>query len=137
MTHTEKYQYLFESDPTPGVYDLVSLESLANLTPHSEQQYLPGWLTVSFSLFFIGMTGMVYNYKNFLITMMCVEIMYLGAITGFIMYGLAFHDVLAAIYALLILIFAACESAIGLGLLVAVYRYGRSIGFNSFVDLGG
>jgi NADH-quinone oxidoreductase subunit K len=83
------------------------------------------------------MTGMVYNYKNFLITMMCVEIMYLGTVTGFIMYGVAFHDVLASIYALLIVIFAACESAIGLGLLVAVYRYGRSIGFNSFVDLGG
>jgi NADH:ubiquinone oxidoreductase subunit K len=64
---------------------------------------------------------MVFNYKNFLVTMMCAEIMYLGAVTGFVLYGLAYHDVVAMIYALLALIFAACESAVGLGLLVSVY----------------
>jgi hypothetical protein len=42
MTYLDKYQYLFESEPTPGIYDLVSLEALSNTIPHSEQQYLPG-----------------------------------------------------------------------------------------------
>ena len=68
---------------------------------------------------------------------MCIEIMYLGAITGFILYGLAFHDVIAAIYALLILIFAACESAVGLGLLVVANTYGGTLRVSDFDSLGG
>lgn len=95
------------------------------------------WITVSFSLFFLGLAGMVFNYKNFLVTMMCVEIMYLGAVTSFVFYGLAFHDITAAIYGLLVLIFAACESAVGLGLLISVYRFGRTIGFSALISLGG
>jgi len=63
--------------------------------------------------------------------------MYLGAVTGFVFYGIAFHDVTATIYGLLVLIFAACESAIGLGLLVSIYRFGRTIGFSSITALGG
>lgn len=80
---------------------------------------------------------MAFNFKNFLVTMMSVECMYLGAITTLVFYGLAHHDATAAVYALLIIIFAACESAIGLGLLVAIYRYGRTIGFNTLSALGG
>jgi len=63
--------------------------------------------------------------------------MYLGAVTGFIGYGIGFQDATAAIYGLLILIFAACESAVGLGLLVAIYRFGFSIGFDAIRSLGG
>jgi len=80
---------------------------------------------------------MVFNYKNFLVTMMSVECMYLGAVTSFVFYGLTFHDNTATVYGLLVLIFAACESAIGLGLLVSIYRFGRTIGFSSLTALGG
>lgn len=69
--------------------------------------------------------------------MMSVEIMYLGAVTSFVLYGLAFHDAKAAIYALLLLIFAACESAVGLGLLIVIHRFGRTIDFNSLQEVGG
>jgi NADH-quinone oxidoreductase subunit K len=79
---------------------------------------------------------MVYNYKNFLVTMMCVEIMYLGAVTSFVLYGLIFHDQMAAIYGLLVLIFAACESALGLGLLLSIYRFGRRVNFDAHTTLG-
>jgi NADH:ubiquinone oxidoreductase subunit K len=44
---------------------------------------------------------MVYTYKNFLVTMMCVEIMYLGVVISFVLYGLIFHDRMATIYGLL------------------------------------
>jgi NADH-quinone oxidoreductase subunit K len=88
-------------------------------------------------LFIFGILGMVFNYKNFLITMMCIEIMYLGAVTSFVFYGVLFQDTTALIYGLLVLVFAACESAVGLGLLVAVYRFGRAISFNALTTLGG
>jgi NADH:ubiquinone oxidoreductase subunit K len=80
---------------------------------------------------------MAFNYKNFLVTMMSIECMYLGAVTSFVFYGITFQDTTATIYGLLTLIFAACESAIGLGLLVSVYRFGRTIGFPALTSLGG
>ena len=88
-------------------------------------------------LFLAGLLGMVYNYKKFLVTIMCVEVMYLGAVTSFVLYGLAFRDPSAFVFGLLILIFGACESAVGLGLLVAVYRFDHKIDFDFFNLLGG
>jgi NADH:ubiquinone oxidoreductase subunit K len=117
--------------------DLSSSDNLIHVYPVITHQNIPAWLMVSFCLFFLGLAGMVFNYKNFLVTMMSVECMYLGAVTSFVFYGLAFHDTTATIYGLLILIFAACESAIGLGLLISIYRFGRTIGFSSLTALGG
>lgn len=69
--------------------------------------------------------------------MMSIELMYLGVITSFVVYGVISHDPRGATYALALLILAACESAIGLGILIVLYRFGRSIGFNSYQQLGG
>ena len=80
---------------------------------------------------------MVYNYQNFLVTLMCVEAMYLGAVTSFVLYGIAHRDPAAAVFGLVILIFGACESAVGLGLLVAIYRFDHKIDFTYFNKLGG
>jgi NADH-quinone oxidoreductase subunit K len=85
----------------------------------------------------LGLFGMIFNYKNFLVTMMSVELMYLGIISSFVLYGLACHDVRGAIYALIILILAACESAVGLGILVLIYRYSNSVNFSSNQELRG
>jgi NADH-quinone oxidoreductase subunit K len=81
--------------------------------------------------------GMIFNYKNFLVTMMCVELMYLGAITSFVLLGTVCQDSRGSIYGLLLLILAACESAVGLGILIVLYRFGRSIDFNDYEELGG
>ena len=80
---------------------------------------------------------MIFNYQNFLVTMMCVELMYLGAISGFVLYGTVTHDAQAASYGLFFLILAACESAVGLGILIVLYRFGRSIEFSNYEQLGG
>lgn len=69
--------------------------------------------------------------------MMCVELMYLGAVTSFVLYGTVCHDSRGSIYGLLFLILAACESAIGLGVLIVLYRFGRSIDFSAYERLGG
>lgn len=117
--------------------ELTDLEHFATEYAHDRLNSLPNWLTVTFVLFLCGLLGMVYNYKNFLVTIMCVEVMYLGAVTSFVLYGLAFRDPSAFIFGLLILIFGACESAVGLGLLVAVYRFDHRIDFDFFNLLGG
>lgn len=89
------------------------------------------------ALYLVGLLGIVFNYKNFLVTMMSIELMYLGAVSSFVLYGTTSHDPRGAIYGLLLLILAACESAIGLGILIVLYRFGRAIDFNSYQQLGG
>jgi len=69
--------------------------------------------------------------------MMAVELMYLGAISHFVLYGAAYHDPRGLIYGLLLLILAACESAIGLGILIVLHRFDQTIEFNSYQHLGG
>jgi NADH-quinone oxidoreductase subunit K len=91
----------------------------------------------AFFLFFTGVLGMLFNYKNFLVTMMSVELMYLGVVTSFILHSSACHDARSAVYGLILLVLAACESAIGLGILIVLYRFGRSIDFAAYQNLGG
>jgi NADH:ubiquinone oxidoreductase subunit K len=69
--------------------------------------------------------------------MMSIELMYLGAVSSFVLHGTIAHDTRGLIYGLLFLILAACESAIGLGILIVLYRFGRSIDFSAYEELGG
>ena len=80
---------------------------------------------------------MVFNYKNFLITMMSVEIMYLGVISSFVFYAVTFDNASASVYALLLLILAASESAIGLGIIIVLYRFNSTLAIKSYEHLGG
>jgi NADH:ubiquinone oxidoreductase subunit K len=100
---------------------------------------LPYEEAISFTLliYFIGLAGIMYNYKNFLVTMLCVELMYLGIISSFIVCSVFTFDPKGQIYALIFLIVAAAESAIGLGILVVSYRFGKSIDFEAYQELRG
>lgn len=80
----------------------------------SNREGLLVYFGFSFVIALTGLLGMLFNYKNFLVTMMTVELMYLGVITSFVTYGYAHADPRGNIYGLLLLILAACESAIGL-----------------------
>ena len=132
----------------PSLTDIISTTPVLTHTIRESRPYstecspagvseLPSLLGIVFVIFFSGLSGIIYNYKNFLVTLMCVEAMYLGAVSSFVFYGVTFRDPSAAINALLVLIFGACESAIGLGLLVAAYRFAHKIDFLSFMLLGG
>lgn len=94
-------------------------------------------LLLFFLLFFIGLTGIIFNYRNYLVTMLCIEIMYLGITVCFLIVGVSTADPKGQIYALVLLIIAAAESAVGLGLLVVLYRFGKSIDFQDYQELRG
>jgi len=71
--------------------------------------------------------------KNLLVVLMSIEIMLFGVGFGFIAHSVAAHDFKGQVYALLLLMLAAGESALGLGLIVASYRVKGNIdvpGFN-------
>jgi NADH:ubiquinone oxidoreductase subunit K len=72
-----------------------------------------------------------------LITMLCIELMYFGIVVCFILTSLATNDPKGQIYALVFVILAAAESAIGLGILIVLYRFGKSIDFIDYQELKG
>ena len=92
---------------------------------------------VFYFLFLIGLTGILFNYKNYLVTMFCIELMYLGITLCFIIVSIATADPKGQIYAILLLVLAAAESAIGLGVLIVLYRFGASIDFQEYQELKG
>jgi NADH-quinone oxidoreductase subunit K len=94
-------------------------------------------LILFYILFLIGLTGIIFNYKNYLVTMFCIEIMYLGITVCFVITATFSLDVKGYIYAILLIIVAAAESSVGLGILIALYRFGKSIDFETYQELKG
>lgn len=84
----------------------------------------------------IGFYGIVFNFKNFLITRLCIELTYVGCSFVLLVLCCFFNLFVAQIYALTLILLAAGEAAIGLGLLIAIYRYEKTIFFLSFRALG-
>jgi NADH:ubiquinone oxidoreductase subunit K len=95
------------------------------------------FLALVFFIFLIGLSGLVFNHKNFLLTLFSIEIMYLGITLSFIIVSVTTHDPKGQIYAIVLLIIAAAESAIGLGMLIVLYRFGQSINFEDYQELKG
>ena len=115
-------------------------EVFFTLIEKGQLEGLPLWIDYLFFfyfLFLIGLTGILFNYKNYLVTMFCIELMYLGITICFIILSISTADPKGQIYALLLLILAAAESAIGLGILIVLYRFGSSIEFQGYQELKG
>jgi NADH-quinone oxidoreductase subunit K len=63
--------------------------------------------------------------------------MYFGIAVSFIFISYANKDIQGQIYALTLVVLAAAESAIGLGILIVLYKFGKSIDFNNYQLLKG
>nr|YP_010217529.1 NADH dehydrogenase subunit 4L [Malassezia furfur]WBU10716.1 NADH dehydrogenase subunit 4L [Malassezia brasiliensis]AUN27913.1 NADH dehydrogenase subunit 4L [Malassezia furfur]AUN27937.1 NADH dehydrogenase subunit 4L [Malassezia furfur]AUN27962.1 NADH dehydrogenase subunit 4L [Malassezia furfur]AUN27984.1 NADH dehydrogenase subunit 4L [Malassezia furfur] len=84
-------------------------------------------MNLSITLFIIGILGFVLNRKNILVMIFSIEIMLLSITILVLVSSSNFDDVLGQTYAIYIILLAAAESAIGLGILVAYYRLRGSI----------
>jgi NADH-quinone oxidoreductase subunit K len=69
--------------------------------------------------------------------MMCIELTYLGMSLTFIINSLYFLDPVGQLYSLILIILAAGEAAVGLGLLIVIFRIERRIDFVTFRALRG
>ena len=84
-------------------------------------------MNLSLILFTIGILGFVLNRKNILLMMISIEILLLAVTILVLASSMNFDDILGQTYAIYIILLAAAESAIGLGILVAYYRLRGSI----------
>lgn len=87
--------------------------------------------------YWFGLIGAIFSTSNFLLSMLNFELMYIGIISAFISLALTQSTLFALICAILIIVIAACESSVGLGILVVCYRGLGRIDFNTFQELAG
>jgi NADH-quinone oxidoreductase subunit K len=88
-------------------------------------------------LFAISVVGIFMNRKNLIILLMAIELMLLAVNTNFIAFAHYLGDLSGQVFVFVILTVAAAESAIGLAILVALFRNLRSINVDDLGSLKG
>ncbi len=84
-------------------------------------------LLLSGILFSLAVAGIFINRKNVLLLLMCIELMLLAVNFNFIAFSYYLGDLAGQVFVFFILTVAAAESAIGLAILVVLFRVRRSI----------
>ena len=83
---------------------------------------LPEVLLLATLLFCISVAGIFLNRKNVLILLMCIELMLLSVNINFIAFSHFLGDIHGQVFVFFFLTVAAAESAIGLAILVVMFR---------------
>ncbi len=96
-----------------------------------------GWyLTVSALIFCIG-TGGVLTRRNPLVVLLCLELMLNGANLALIAFSRMWGREDGQVFALIVMVVAAAEVTVGLGLIVAIYRRRLPIDVDELSELQG
>ncbi|MCD9028528.1 NADH-quinone oxidoreductase subunit NuoK [Luteimonas sp. BDR2-5] len=85
------------------------------------------YLTLGAVLFCISVAGIFLNRKNVIILLMSIELMLLAVNINFVAFSREFGDASGQIFVFFILTVAAAEAAIGLAILVTLFRNRRTI----------
>jgi NADH-quinone oxidoreductase subunit K len=88
---------------------------------------LTHYMTLSAILFAISVAGIFLNRKNVILLLMCIELLLLAVNFNFIALSRFMGDATGQVFVFFILTVAAAESAIGLAILVVLFRTRRSI----------
>jgi len=75
-----------------------------------------------FTLFFIGLLGLLVYRQNLLILLMAIELLLLAVNIFFSFSSIWLNDITGQIFALIVLTIAAAESAIGLAIIVTIFN---------------
>ena len=88
---------------------------------------LAHFLTVSAILLVLGVFGIFLNRKNVIVLLMSIELMLLSVNINFVAFSRELGDAAGQIFVFFILTVAAAEAAIGLAILVTLFRTRRTI----------
>jgi len=98
---------------------------------------LSHYLVLGAVLFAIGLVGIFLNRKNVIILLMSIELMLLAVNMNFVAFSHYLQDISGQIFVFFILTVAAAESAIGLAILVVLFRNMRTINVDDLDELKG
>ncbi|TSA20942.1 MAG: NADH-quinone oxidoreductase subunit NuoK [Betaproteobacteria bacterium] len=95
------------------------------------------YLILGSLLFAISIMGLFLNRKNLVVILMAIELMLLAVNMNFIAFSHYLNDLSGQVFVFFILTVAAAESAIGLAILVLLFRNMRSIHVDDMDTLKG
>ena len=98
---------------------------------------LTPYLVLASILFAISVFGIFLNRKNLIVLLMAIELMLLSVNMNFIAFSQFMGDTAGQLFVFFILTVAAAESAIGLAILVALFRNLKTIHVDDLDSLKG
>ena len=98
---------------------------------------LSHYLVLAAILFAIAVIGIFLNRKNIIVLLMAIELMLLAVNMNFVAFSYYLGDVSGQIFVFFILTVAAAESAIGLAILVVLFRNLNTINVDDLDHLKG
>ncbi len=98
---------------------------------------LTHFLTLGGILFSLSMAGIFLNRKNVIILLMCIELMLLAVNMNFVAFSRFMDHLDGQVFVFFILTVAAAEAAIGLAILVVLFRNRATINVAELDDLRG
>ncbi len=98
---------------------------------------LADFLILSAVLFGLSVAGIFINRKNVIILLMCIELMLLAVNTNFLAFAHFMDDIAGQVFVFFILTVAAAEAAIGLAILVVLFRNRQTINVDDLDSLKG
>jgi len=87
---------------------------------------LSWYLALSAVLFTIGVTGVIIK-RNIIAMFMCIELMLNAVNLTFVAFASFFQDVTGQLFVFIVMTVAAAEAAVGLGIIIAIFRNRESL----------
>ena len=94
-------------------------------------------LVLSGVLFAIAVAGIFINRKNLILLLMCIELLLLSANFNFVAFSRYLGNIDGQVFVFFVLTVAAAEAAIGLAILVVLFRHRQSINVAEISTLKG
>lgn len=98
---------------------------------------LSDYLVLGAILFCLSVAGIFLNRKNVIILLMSIELMLLAVNVNFVAFSHFRHDIAGQVFVFFVLTVAAAESAIGLAILVVLYRNRKTINVEDLKSMHG
>ena len=98
---------------------------------------LTHFLVLGAILFSLSIAGIFLNRKNIILLLMAIELMLLAVNMNFVAFSHYLNDLSGQVFVFFILTVAAAEAAIGLAILVVLYRKRSTINVEDIDDLKG
>jgi NADH-quinone oxidoreductase subunit K len=95
------------------------------------------FLSLGAMLFALSVVGIFLNRRNLIVLLMAIELMLLAVNTNFVAFSHYLHDMHGQVFVFFILTVAAAEAAIGLAILVLLFRNLNTINVDELDSLKG
>ena len=95
------------------------------------------FLLFSLILFFLSIFGIFVTRKNIIMTLVCIEMLFLAVNLNFIISSVYLDDLFGQVFSLFVIAVAGAEAAVGLALLICFYRLRNIIALDYISTLKG